>query len=84
MQIDVEIRELFDHLSCKTGINEYIDFGTEFVISLLAIDPLQEWGQETHNKSITEVIETSNAAAKKANQPKEEPQISQMRMGTER
>ena len=30
-----------------------------------------EWGQETRNKSIAEVIETSNAAAEEANQSKE-------------
>ena len=31
--------------------------------------------QETGNKSIAKVIETSNAAAKEANQSKEEPEI---------
>ena len=34
-----------------------------------------EWGQETRNKSIAEVIETSNAAAEEANQSKEEREI---------
>ena len=34
-----------------------------------------EWGQETRNKSIAEVIETSNAASEEANQFKEEREI---------
>ena len=76
MQIDAEFRELFDHLFSKTDIDEYIDFDIEVVISLPAIDPLMvEWGQETRNKSIAEVIETSNAAAKEANQSKVELEI---------
>ena len=58
MQIDVEFRELYDHLFCKTDIDEYIDFGIEVVISLPAIGRIKiEWGQETGNKLIAEVIE---------------------------
>ena len=34
-----------------------------------------EWGQETRNKSIAEVIETSNAASEEANHFKEEREI---------
>ena len=76
MQIYAEFRELFDHLFSKTDIDEYIDFDIEVVISLPAINRLiVEWGQETRNKSIAEVIETSNAAAEEANQSKEEPEI---------
>ena len=53
MQIDVEVRELFDHLFSKTDINEYTDFVIEVVISLTRIDPLMvEWGQVARNKSI--------------------------------
>ena len=76
MQIDSDFRELFDHLFSKTVIDECINFDTDVVVSLLAIDPLMiDWGQETHNKSIAEVIEMSNAAAKEANQSKEGPEI---------
>ena len=76
MQIDAEFRKLFDHLFPKTDIEEYIDFGIEVVISLPAIDLLTvEWRQKTRNESIAEVIETSNAAAKEANQSKEELEI---------
>ena len=41
MQIDVEFRELFDHLFSKTDIDEYIDFDIEVVISLPTINPLK-------------------------------------------
>ena len=41
VQIDVEFRELFDHLFSKTDIDEYIDFDIEVVISLSAIGPLK-------------------------------------------
>ena len=76
MQIDSDFRELFDHLFSKTVINECIDFDTDIVVSLLAIDPLMiDWGQETRNKRIAEVTKMSNAAAKEANQSKEGPQI---------
>ena len=34
-----------------------------------------EWWQETRNKSIAEVIETSNAAAEETNDSEEEPEI---------
>ena len=58
MQIDVEFRELFDHLFSKTDIDEYIDFDIEVTLSLPAIRPLKiEWGQEARNKGIAEVIE---------------------------
>ena len=33
------------------------------------------WGQKIRNKSIAEVMETSDAAAEEANQSKEEPEI---------
>ena len=76
MQIDAEFWKLFDHLFPKTDIEEYINFGIEVVISLPAIDLLMvEWRQKTRNESIAEVIETSNAAAKEANQSKEELEI---------
>ena len=76
MQIDVELWELFDHHFSKTDIDKYIDFDIEVIISLPAIDRLMvEWWQETRNKSIAEVIETSNAAAEEANQSKEEREI---------
>ena len=76
MQIDSDFRELFDHLFSKTVIDKCIDFDTDVVVSLLAIDPLMiDWGQETRNKRIAEVTEMSNAAAKEANQSKEGPQI---------
>ena len=76
MQIDAEFRELFNHLSSETDINEHIDFDIEVVTSLPALNPLMvEWRQETRNESIAEVIETSNAAAKKANQSKAEREI---------
>ena len=76
MQIDAEFRELFDQLSSETDINGYIDFDIEVVTSLPAINPLMvEWRQETHNKSIAEVIETSDAAAEETNQSEEEPKI---------
>ena len=76
MQIDAEFRELFGQLSSETDINEYIDLDIEVVPSLPAIDPLMvEWRQEARNKSIAEVIETSDAAAEEANQYGEEPEI---------
>ena len=34
-----------------------------------------DWRQETHNKNIAEVMETSDTATKKANQSNEKPQI---------
>ena len=75
-QIDVAFRELFNELSSETDIDEYIDFENEVVTSLPAIDPsMVKWRQETRNKSITEVIETSDAAAEEANQSEEEPVI---------
>ena len=71
MQIYAEFRELFDHLFSKTDIDEYIDFGIEVVISLPAIGPLKiEWGQETCNKSISEVIEMTMVLPKKPISPK--------------
>ena len=75
-QIDVEFRELFNELSSETDIDEYIDFDIEVVTSLPAIDPsMVKWRQEARNKSITEVIETSDAAAEEANQSEEDPEI---------
>ena len=75
-QVDAEFRKLFDHLFPKTDIEEYIDFGIEVVIFLPAIDLLMVgWRQKTRNENIAEVIETSNAAAKEANQSKEELEI---------
>ena len=71
MQIDAEFRELFDHLFSKTDIDEYIDFGIEVVISLPAIGPLKiEWGQETRNKSIAQVIEVTMVLPRKPISPK--------------
>ena len=64
-QIDAEFWKLFHQLSSETDIDEYIDFDIEIVASLPAIDPLMvDWRQEAVNKSIAEVMETSNAAAK--------------------
>ena len=75
-QIDAEFQELFDQLSCETDIYKYINFDIEVVASLQAISQLMvDLRQETRNKSITEVMETSNAAAQEANQSKEEPEI---------
>ena len=71
IQTDTEIRELFHHLSSKTDIDEYIDFSIEVVISLPAIRPLKiEWGQETRNKSIVEVIEMTMVLPRKPISPK--------------
>ena len=75
-QIDAEFQELFDQLSCETDIYKYINFDIEVVASLQAISQLMvDLRQETRNKSIAEVMETSNAAAQVANQSKEEPEI---------
>ena len=75
-QIDVAFRELFNELSSETDIDEYIDFDIEVVTSLPAIDPsMVKWRQEARNKSVTEVIETSDAAAEEANQSEEDPEI---------
>ena len=69
MQIDAEFRNLFDHLFPKT--DEYIDFDIEVVISLPAIGPLKiEWGQETRNKNIAEVIEMTMVLPSKPDSPK--------------
>ena len=71
MQIYAEFRELFDHLFSKTDIDEYIDFDIEVVISLPAIGPLKiEWGQETRNKSIAQVIEVTMVLPRKPISPK--------------
>ena len=68
MQIDAEFQELFDELFSETVMDEYIYFDIEIVTSLSATDPLiVEWSQETSNKNIAEVIETSNAAVEEAN-----------------
>ena len=73
-QTDAEFRELFDQLSSETDIDEYIDFDIKVVTYLPASDLLiVDWRQETRNKSILEVMETSDAAAKEANQSEEEP-----------
>ena len=75
-QTDAEVWVLFDQLSSETDIHKYIDFDIEVVTSLLAIDMLMvDWRQETRNKSIAEVMETSDAAAEEAKQSKEEPEI---------
>ena len=67
---------MFDQLSSETDIDKYINFDIEGVTSLLAIDLLMvDWRQETCNKSIAEVMETRDAAAEKAKQSKEEPEI---------
>ena len=64
-QIDAEFWELFDQVSSGTDIDEYIGFGIEVVTSLPAINPLMvDWRQET-----------SDAAAKEANQSEEEQEI---------
>ena len=71
IQTDTEIRELFHHLFSKTDIDEYIDFGIEVVIFLPAIRSLKiEWGQETRNKSIVEVIEMTMVLPRKPISPK--------------
>ena len=71
MQIDAEFRDLFDDFFSKTDIDEYIDFDIELVIYLPAIGPLKvEWGQETRNKSITEVIEMTMVLPRKPISPK--------------
>ena len=76
MQIDAEFREMFDQISSETVMDEYIDFDIDVVTSLSAIDPLMvEWRQETSNKNIAEVIETSNVAVEEANQSEEGPEI---------
>ena len=63
-QIDAEFRELFDQLSCETDIYKYINFDIEVVASLQAISQLMvDLRQETCNKSIAEVMETSDADA---------------------
>ena len=55
----------------KTDIDEYIDFDIEAVISLPAFGPLKiEWGQETRNKSIAEVIEMTMVLPRKPISPK--------------
>ena len=57
-------------------MDEYIDFDSEVVTSLSAIDPqIVEWRQETSNKNVAEVIETSYAAVEKANQSEEEQEV---------
>ena len=67
---------MFDQLSSETGIGKCIDFDIEVVTSLPTIDPLiVDWRQETRNKSIAEIMETSDAAAEEANQSEEEPKI---------
>ena len=76
-QIDAEFWELFDQLSLETVINDTSN------LTLKLLHPYEvetdllivEWRQKTTNKSITEVIETSDAAAKKVNQSEEEPEI---------
>ena len=71
MQIDAEFRDLFDDFFSKTDIDEYIDFDIELVIYLPAIGPLKvEWGQETRNKSFTEVIEMTMVLPRKPISPK--------------
>ena len=71
MQIDAEFWDLFDDFFSKTDIDEYIDFDIELVIYLPAIGPLKvEWGQETRNKSITEVIEMTMVLPRKPISPK--------------
>ena len=71
MQIYAEFRELFDHLFSKTDIDEYIDFDIEVVISLPAIGPLKiEWGQETRDKSIAEIIEMTVVLPRKPISPR--------------
>ena len=71
MQIDVEFRELFDHLFSKTDIDKYIDFDIEVAISLPATGPLKiKWGQKTCNKSIAEVIEMTMVLPRKPISPK--------------
>ena len=70
-QIDVEFRELFDHLFSKTDIDEYIGFDIEVVISLPTIGPLKiEWGQETRNKSIAQVMEMTRVLPRTPISPK--------------
>ena len=76
MQIDTEFREMFDQIPSETVMDEYINFDIDFVTSLPAIDPVMvEWRQETSNKTIAEVIETSNVAVEEANQSEEGSEI---------
>ena len=59
---------MFDQVSSEPDMDKHIDFDIEVVTSLPAIDPLMvDWRQETRNKSITEVMETRDAAAEEAN-----------------
>ena len=67
---------MFDQHSSETDIDVYIDFDIKCVTSLPAIDPLMlDWRQETRNKSIAEVMETSDDSAKVIYQSKEKPEI---------
>ena len=76
MQIDAEFRKLFYQLFSETVMDEYIDFDIEVVTSLSAVDPpIVARRQETRNKNVAEVIETSNAAVEEANQSEEEQEI---------
>ena len=75
-QIDAEFQELFDQLFSETVMDEYIDFDIEVVTSLSAIDPrIVEQKQETSNKNVAEVIETSNVVVEEANQSEQQPEI---------
>ena len=57
-------------------MDEYIDFDIEVVTSLSAIDPrIVEQKQETSNKNVAEVVETSNAVVEEANQSEQQPEI---------
>ena len=67
---------MFDQVTSETVMDEYIDFDSEVVTSLSAIGPqIVEWRQETSNKNVAEVIETSYAAVEKANQSEEEQEV---------
>ena len=56
-QIDAEFWELFDQLSSRTDIDEYIGFDIEVVISLPPTDPLMvAWTRKTRKKSMAEVM----------------------------
>ena len=67
---------MFDQLSSEIDIDKYNDFDIEVVTSLPAIDLLMvDWRQETRNKSIAKVMETSDAPAEEANQSEEEPKV---------
>ena len=71
MQIDAEFWNCSIIFFLKPTSTNTSTFYIEVVISLPAIGPLKiEWGQETHNKSISEVTEMTMVLPKKPISPK--------------